>query len=149
MIVGEMAEWHSQVIPEIKKEGHTLATHSYSHPNVSAMPLAAGMLEIQHGIDAVRKVLGEDPAPFFRFPFLASTPADRLAVARKGLTPIGWNNLSLTDSLAPVAGHRKRGILITHDLQESILQALPPFLDQMEKYGYSAAVLVPPRTVRP
>lgn len=144
-MVGQMAEWHPDAAREVLKEGHTIGTHSYQHPMIPSMSLQAGMFEIDHGIAAVTQILGQKPAPFFRFPFLSSSPADRAAVAKQGLTAIGWNGLYEGSNLAPVNGHLKHGVLVTHDLQKDILTTLPVILKQMEQYGYTAVLLVPPK----
>src|SRR5450631_2373318 len=59
-------------------EGHTVAYHSFSHPMLDRMPVAAAQADIDRGIAAVDGALrgGAErrAAPFFRFPYFSSTP---------------------------------------------------------------------------
>ncbi len=143
-LVGQMAERQTRLVQELAARGHTIGTHTYNHPSLGgATSGASAMANIQRGFAAVEKALGEVPAMLFRFPYLASNSATRNAVAQAGIAHIGWNEISLTTNLAPVNGHLKRGVLITHDTKESCPSVLPRFLDQMERYGYTAVVLIP------
>jgi peptidoglycan-N-acetylglucosamine deacetylase len=144
-LAGMMAKTRPQIARDTLAEGHTIATHSYDHPNFTGISFAKALSEIKSGIDETRKALGIEPAPFFRFPYLASTPAERTELVKQGLTAVGWNSLSLSNSLAPVAGKLKRGILVSHDTQLTEQPLLEKFLKQMDQYGYTAVLLVPKR----
>jgi peptidoglycan/xylan/chitin deacetylase (PgdA/CDA1 family) len=142
-LCGMMAQIRPQIARDTLAEGHTIGTHSHDHPNFTGIPFAKALTELRTGIEETRKALGVEPAPFFRFPYLAATAAERAEVAKQGLTAVGWNNLSLSNSLKPVDGKLKRGILVSHDTQLSEQPLLEKFLNEMEQYGYTAVLLVP------
>ena len=72
-MVGKMARNFPDMVRRIHDAGHTIGTHSYSHPlTFHKMSLEKAQLEINEGIAAVASALGEGtgPAPFFRVPGL-------------------------------------------------------------------------------
>ena len=77
-LVGTMAQSNPELTRRIQREGHTIGTHSRSHPlTFDSMPVANAEREIDGGIDLVKAALGEQGqlAPFFRIPGLVrSTP---------------------------------------------------------------------------
>lgn len=87
-------------------EGHTIAHHSFAHPLLSHMSLAAADAEIERGIAAVERAAHGDAGakprtPFFRFPGFASSPALLERMRARGLVVFGadlwasdWNPMS-------------------------------------------------------
>lgn len=144
-LVGQMAATYPEIVREVAQAGHVIGTHSQKHPNFSGMSVPASLKEIRQGIQSVTLALGEPIAPYFRFPYLASNEANRKAVAAEGLAAMGWNNLWEGSKFAPRDGHLAKGILVTHDTHAKILTDLPRILDQMERYGYTAVLMVPPK----
>jgi peptidoglycan/xylan/chitin deacetylase (PgdA/CDA1 family) len=68
-LVGKMATTYPDVVRKIVAAGHTVGTHSQTHPlRLHKVPLAKAEQEISDGIASVTAVLGEPPAPFFRIP---------------------------------------------------------------------------------
>ena len=73
-LVGEMAREHPWLVRRIYNEGHTIGTHSETHPlglDRKAMPRIEH--EIDAGFESVRAAVGDDRAvaPYFRIPGLA------------------------------------------------------------------------------
>src|ERR1700678_3483368 len=70
-LVGEMARRHPDTVRKIEAAGHTIGTHSETHPlTFQRMPEAKAEYEIDAGIASVTAALkdGATPAPFFRIP---------------------------------------------------------------------------------
>src|ERR1700730_18864357 len=73
-LIGRNALAHPALARRELAEGHTVAYHSFSHPMLDPMPIAAAQADIDRGIAAVNGALfGQaDHAPaaaFFRFPY--------------------------------------------------------------------------------
>src|ERR1700704_73629 len=76
-LIGRNALDHPGLAQRELAEGHTVAYHSFSHPMLNRMPIAAAQSDIERGMAAVDAALhGHDApvTPFFRFPYFASTP---------------------------------------------------------------------------
>jgi Predicted xylanase/chitin deacetylase len=90
-VVGKNAEQHPHLITEILAQGHTLANHTHTHPAVTFW--CAGPRKIRREIDDCAQTLRSTetrPALFFRAPVGMVNPFIHPAVARRGLTLVGW-----------------------------------------------------------
>ena len=139
-------------------EGHTIAYHTFAHPLLNRMSVAAADAEIDRGITAVdRAVYGEagmqPRVPFFRFPGFAASPALLDHMAARGFVVFGadlwasdWNPMRPTQQLAltlqrlTAAG---RGIVLFHDTKSQTAAMLPAFLRALKARGYQVVHVVP------
>jgi len=139
-------------------EGHTIAYHSFSHPLLSRMSLAAADAEIDRGIAAVeRAVYGDVGAkprtPFFRFPGFASSPALLERMQARGLVVFGadfwasdWNRMSPAQELALTLARLEAahgGIVLFHDTKSQTAAMIPAFLRALKTRGYKVVHVVP------
>jgi peptidoglycan-N-acetylglucosamine deacetylase len=139
-------------------EGHTVAHHTYSHPLLDRMPIAAAEAEIDRGIGAVDTALygrvERDPAtPFFRFPGFASSPPLLDELARRRIAVFGadvwasdWNPMTAQQELALVMGRLEAaggGIVLFHDTKKATAAMLPAFLRELKRRGYTVVHIVP------
>jgi len=137
-------------------EGHTVAYHSFSHPMLDRMPIAAAQADIDRGIAAVETALHRPaerpPTPFFRFPYFASTPPlldwlerRRMVVFGADLWASDWNPMSPEQELALVLGRvdaSQGGIVLFHDTKAQTAAMLPPFLRALKTRGFSIVDVV-------
>ncbi|HEY1543198.1 MAG TPA: polysaccharide deacetylase family protein [Xanthobacteraceae bacterium] len=145
-------------------EGHTIGYHTFAHPLLNKMSLAAADAEVDRGIAAVdRAVYGdtkeasEHPAkphtPFFRFPGFAASPALLARMQARGLVVFGadlwasdWNPMTPQQELALIL-HRLdlagRGIILFHDTKSETARMLPAFLRAIKARGYHVVQVVP------
>jgi peptidoglycan/xylan/chitin deacetylase (PgdA/CDA1 family) len=139
-------------------EGHTIAYHTFAHPLLDRMSLAAADAEVDHGIAAVeRAVYGTSGAkprtPFFRFPGFASSPALLDDMQKRGLVVFGadlwasdWNAMTPEQELALIL-HRLDaaggGIILFHDTRAQTANMLPAFLRALKARGYKVVHVVP------
>jgi peptidoglycan/xylan/chitin deacetylase (PgdA/CDA1 family) len=139
-------------------EGHTIGHHTFTHPLLNRMSLAAADAEISRGIAAVeRAVYGETAAspktPFFRFPGFAASPALLDRVNARGLAVFGadlwasdWNPMSPGRELAIVLqrlGAAGRGIVLFHDTKAQTAAMLPGFLRALKARGFRVVHVTP------
>ena len=143
-------------------EGHTIAYHTFAHPLLSRMSLAAADAEVEHGIAAVeRAAYGTSGAkdtskphtPFFRFPGFASSPALLDDMEKRGLVVFGadlwasdWNAMTPQQELALLL-HRLdaagRGIILLHDTRAQTANMVPALLRALRARGYHVVHVVP------
>jgi peptidoglycan-N-acetylglucosamine deacetylase len=139
-------------------EGHTIGHHTFAHPLLSHMSLAAADAEVDRGIAAVeRAVYGDAGAkprtPFFRFPGFAASPALLDRMAARGLVVLGadlwasdWNPMSPGQELQLVLARLDAthgGIVLFHDTKSQTAAMLPAFLRALKAKGYRVVHVVP------
>jgi len=162
-LVGTMAQSNPELTRRIQREGHTIGTHSRSHPlTFDSMPVANAEREIDGGIELVKAALGEQGqlAPFFRIPGLArSTPVENALASRSlvtwsvDLVADDWHRGVTADDIATRALRRLeargRGILLLHDIHPATALAMPKILKGLKERGFRVVHVVPAAPGRP
>jgi peptidoglycan/xylan/chitin deacetylase (PgdA/CDA1 family) len=155
-MVGKMAQTFPAEARKVEAEGHTVGTHSFSHPlTFNKMSEDEAGAEIDKGIDAVATALGgrDEVAPFFRIPgFLTSTTTEA-ALASRGL--MTWSADIAADDWKRISGAelakrtiaaieaKGRGIVDLHDIHERTVEALPAILRELKLRGFKIVQIVP------
>jgi peptidoglycan/xylan/chitin deacetylase (PgdA/CDA1 family) len=158
-MVGRQALAHPDVVRHIHASGHTIGTHTQSHP-LYRMPPDRAEWEINAGIASVGAALGNSRAlaPFFRFPGLFRTvEAERYLRSRAiaawsvDVDSYDWKrtgpNQMLQHTLAQL-DTRRGGILLMHDVQPKTALMLPTLLAELKSRGYRIVQVVPRGTNR-
>jgi peptidoglycan-N-acetylglucosamine deacetylase len=159
-LVGKMATTYPDAVHKIVAAGHTVGTHSQSHPlKLHKVALAKAEQEINDGIASVTSVLGGPPAPFFRIPGLARTNAidgylgsQNLMTWSADFPADDWTKISpaqvYSRALSRMEAYGK-GILLLHDIQARTVEALPALLHEMKRRGFRVVHVVPATPDRP
>jgi peptidoglycan/xylan/chitin deacetylase (PgdA/CDA1 family) len=156
-LVGEMAQNNPALVKRIAKEGHTVGTHSRSHPlTFDRMPLPTAEEQIDGGISLVKAALGDDGklAPFFRIPgLLRANGVENLLASRHLVTwsvdavADDWHRGITADEIAKRALRRLEargsGILLLHDIHPATALALPAILRGLKQRGFRIVHVVP------
>ena len=158
--VGKMALAYPSVIREEMDRGHTVGTHTWSHPlNLKRLKLDAATAEIERGFAAVSAAAGQPVAPFFRFPGLSDSPS---MVAHLEERHVGTFTVDVVsndsfihdparltrETLAKVDANHG-GIILFHDIKPATAKALPAILDALAARGYSVVHIMPKVPVAP
>ena len=161
-IVGDMAKEYPAMVRRIADAGHTVGTHSMSHPlRFRALSVERGNAQIDNGIAATAAALGDagKVAPFFRFPGFGHTEAAHEHAAEQGLMVWGadfpaddWTRIGARE-VARRALHRLeakgKGILLLHDIHQRTVDALPTILAELKARGFRVVHVVPSSAERP
>jgi peptidoglycan/xylan/chitin deacetylase (PgdA/CDA1 family) len=157
-VIGENAVAHPELLRRERADGHTIGYHTWSHPLLDRVPPSVGEANIDHGIDAVERVLyrGEERAPltrFFRFPGLATSPTLLDHLAGRGIVTFGadlwasdWRLMTPDAELKLVLQRLNtagRGIVMFHDTKAQTAAMLPAFLDALREQNYRVVAVVP------
>jgi hypothetical protein len=155
-MVGEMAQMFPAEAKKVGTEGHTVGTHSFSHPfTFNKMSEVEAGAEIDKGIAAVASALGgrDEVAPFFRVPgFLTSTTTEAALASRAlmtwsaDITADDWKRISGAEvAKRAISGieAKGRGILVLHDIHERTVEALPTILTELKLRGFKIVQIVP------
>jgi len=156
MMVGQMAEAHPQVARDVARRGHTVGTHSLDHHKLTDLKDAAALEDIHSGQTVVGKVLaptGIEPAPFFRFPYLAGSSFVRTQLGQENIVVLDvdvdsedYRSESASAVMARTLARldqRGGGIVLFHDLHARTAQLMPEFLLALIQRGYRVVQLVP------
>jgi peptidoglycan/xylan/chitin deacetylase (PgdA/CDA1 family) len=161
-IVGRQARAYPAEVRKVYNEGHTIGTHSQTHPLIfTRLSIGAAEQEIDQGIASVSAALG-DPralAPFFRFPGLGRSHAIEAYLSSHGI--MTWSADFPADDWTHISGqevmrralerleHRGKGILLLHDIQPATALMLPQLLRELKERGYHVVQVVPAGPERP
>lgn len=157
-VLGRSAAANPGLVRRELAEGHTVGHHTYGHPLLNRMSLAAADAEIARGVAAVERAArggaSATPAtPFFRFPGFAASPpllerlaARRMVVFGADLWASDWNPMSPGQELKLILGRlgeAGRGIVLFHDTKAQTAAMLPALLRALKARGYRIVHVVP------
>lgn len=151
LMVGEMAQAHPAIAKKVVAAGHSIGSHTFSHPNLRTISFDRAMAEISKGNNAVAKAADTDVS-FFRFPYLADNAPLRHMLTQRGMVIMDVQIDSkdyFKDAPAVVASrtmdalrHRGSGIILMHDIHRRTAAMLPALLTQLGAEGYKVVRLV-------
>jgi hypothetical protein len=149
-----MALAYPRAVKDVLARGHTLGTHTWSHPlNLRALSLARAKDQIERGFAAVALAAGQPIAPFFRFPGLSDSDALLSHLQTLGIASFTVDVVSndsyigsverLTQRVLKETEARQGGILLFHDIKPATAKALPGILAELKARGFRVVHLTP------
>jgi peptidoglycan/xylan/chitin deacetylase (PgdA/CDA1 family) len=157
-LIGKPASEHPSMVRRIAAEGHTIGTHSWTHPSLAQIKPSEATDQITHGISAVEMALQGSATttpstPFFRFPGFQSTPATLDFLQSRGIVVFGtdlwasdWNQMTPKQELKLLTSRleaARKGIILLHDPKAHTAAMLPAFLRYLRENHYHVVHLVP------
>jgi peptidoglycan/xylan/chitin deacetylase (PgdA/CDA1 family) len=152
--IGKHAMWHPEILRQVAAAGHTIGSHTWSHPDLTKKTEQEAKDEIEKGLSAVHWALEGTPhAPFFRFPDLRHPP--------EMVTYLGTRNIAIfscdmdsfdfklrkpeqvVESVMSKLQKHGKGIILMHDFQHATSEAIPTILAQLKANGYHIVHMVP------
>jgi peptidoglycan/xylan/chitin deacetylase (PgdA/CDA1 family) len=170
--IGRNADALPQIARREVLDGHTVAHHTWSHPQPTLRYLpggdAAARADILRGMISVEKAAygrdfgGGEPnepkdlkleAPFFRFPGFADTPdlrswfaANDVGIFGVDLWASDWIKMTPEEELKLVMGrldrNGHRGMLLMHDNHPWTAAMVPMLLSELKAKGYKVVHMV-------
>jgi peptidoglycan/xylan/chitin deacetylase (PgdA/CDA1 family) len=161
-LIGRNAEANPDLVKREIREGHTVGSHSWSHPAATLRGLSesAARAEITKGMNAVDMAGwgetgpdGKPHVPFFRFPGFADTAPLLQFLKEKGVAVFStdiwaedWRPMSPQAQLRYLLNRLERagrGIILLHDIHPQTVAMLPDFLRALKERGYKVVHIVP------
>lgn len=162
-IIGSQAKANPEGVRKLVAAGHTVGTHSMSHPlTFDRMPIEKAEAEINGGIEWTSAAM-TDPskqlAPFFRIPGLMRAEGVERHLISRGIQVWSadfpaddWRHVP-SDRVYQLAMQRLeakgKGILLLHDIQARTVAALPKIIRDLKARGYRIVHVVPATADRP
>jgi peptidoglycan/xylan/chitin deacetylase (PgdA/CDA1 family) len=161
-LVGEQARANPDGVRKLAAAGHTIGTHSQTHPlTFQKMPVEDAAKQINDGIASATAALSDPTviAPFFRVPGLLRAERVEEYLAGQGLQV--WSADFLADDWHRISSQRVydlamkrleahgKGILLLHDIHARTAAALPKILHEMKARGYKIVQVVPATLQQP
>jgi peptidoglycan/xylan/chitin deacetylase (PgdA/CDA1 family) len=152
-MVGIMALADPAMVKEVARQGHTIASHTWSHANLQRLTPLKARAEIEMGFSGVQQALGAPIAPFFRFPYLRDTAFSLGYLQSRQLSAFSIDVDSkdyLTRDPATVRERvlrelaaRRKGVILFHDIHASTASALPGLLAEIKARGFRIVHIKP------
>ncbi len=158
--VGRMALAYPATVRDVLARGHTLGSHTFSHPyHLPSMKPDAARAEVERGLAAVATAAGAPIAPFFRFPGLSDSASLLEQLQRRRIATFSVDVVSndsfisdpqqlVSRTLAEVEANGG-GIILFHDIKTVTAKALPHILSRLADKGYKVVHLVPALPAEP
>jgi peptidoglycan-N-acetylglucosamine deacetylase len=139
------------LVREVAAAGHTIANHTWSHPDLAPLAPVTVAGQIDRATDAIHKVTGRKPA-MFRAPYGAWSPAVLAQCARTGMTPLDWSvdprdwsRPGVASIVANILRNTRTGsIILEHDgggNRSQTVAALKIALPRLQDAGYHFTTL--------
>jgi peptidoglycan/xylan/chitin deacetylase (PgdA/CDA1 family) len=148
-VLGERIENHPEILQRLLDQNHSLAGHTYSHPDLSRRTFDSAVEEIEHGFDTIEEAVGNQ-WPLFRFPYGARTNRLMDYLVQRNTHHFFWNVDTLDwkkrdpEELLNYAIRQTerngRGIILFHDIHPQTIAIMPAFLRKLKQNNYKIVV---------
>ena len=139
-VLGECVEQHPEVLQRAAREGHEIANHSWSHPQLNKMSDEAVRSQLRRTDDAIKAVTGKRPT-LFRPPYGAITARQKKWIHDEfgyqtilwDVDPLDWKEpgpMTVTNRILKET--RPGSIVLSHDIHRGTIDAMPSTLEQLQ-----------------
>lgn len=148
-VVGQNAAEYPDILRRAAVEGHEIASHTWSHPQLTRLSAAAFAAQIDKTNAAIKAAIGHNPA-VMRPPYGATNAnLDRrlnrewgLKVILWDVDPLDWKYRNAARVQRTILEQVKPGsIVLSHDIHASTVAAMPGTLDALIARGYKFATV--------
>jgi peptidoglycan/xylan/chitin deacetylase (PgdA/CDA1 family) len=142
--VGQCVAEFPEIARRIVDEGHEIANHSWSHPQLSAMSEASVRDQLEKTHQAIKQATGVAPK-MFRPPYGAFTQRQRnwanavygYRIILWDVDPLDWKIRNASHVESEILKQTVPGsIILSHDIHKSTVDAMPATLDALLAKGY-------------
>ena len=148
-VVGQNAAEYPEILKRAVREGHEIANHSWSHPNLGKMSDEGVRRELQKTDDAIVAATGKRPT-LLRPPYGSLTVNQRRWIHDEfgyriiiwDVDPLDWKRPGPSVVTARILKETKAGsIILVHDIHAPTIEAMPATFDQLVKKGFKSVTV--------
>jgi peptidoglycan/xylan/chitin deacetylase (PgdA/CDA1 family) len=148
-VVGQNAADHPDILKRAVREGHEIANHSWSHPNLGKMSDEAARREVQKTDDAIVAAIGKRPT-LLRPPYGSITARQKrwmhddfgYRIIIWDVDPLDWKRPGPSVVTSRILKETHAGsIVLAHDIHPPTLEAMPATFDQLDAKGFKSVTV--------
>ena len=143
-LIGENVAENPEIVAREVREGHEVANHSWSHPNLGKMSDDGVRGQLRRTDDAIRSAVGSSPT-------LMRPPYGSISVRQKkwinqefgykivlwDVDPLDWRRPGANVVCNRIVKNTRAGsIILAHDIHPGTIEAMPCVLNQLEAKGF-------------
>ena len=143
-VVGQCVAEYPEILKRAAREGHEIASHSWSHPNLGKMSDEAVRNELRKTDDLIKATIGVRPTNM-RPPYGSITPRQKgwihdefgYRVIIWDVDPFDWKRPGSAVVTSRIVNQAKPGsIILAHDIHPATVEAMPETFDQLLAKGF-------------
>jgi peptidoglycan/xylan/chitin deacetylase (PgdA/CDA1 family) len=143
-VLGEMVAEHPEILARAAREGHEIASHSWSHPNFAKMSQESIRSQLQRTDDEIKSATGKRPT-LFRPPYGSITEREKHWIHDQfgydiilwDVDPFDWKRPGPAVVRNRIVKETRPGsIVLSHDIHPGTIEAMPSTLDELEAKGF-------------
>jgi len=143
-VIGENVAEHPEIIARAAREGHEIANHSWSHPNLGKMSDESVRRQLQQTDDAIKNATGKRPT-LMRPPYGSITAREKRWIHNEfgydiilwDVDPYDWRRPGPAVVRARILKETRPGsIVLSHDIHPGTIEAMPSTFDELEAKGF-------------
>ncbi|HMG05341.1 MAG TPA: polysaccharide deacetylase family protein [Chthoniobacterales bacterium] len=148
-VVGQNAADHPDILRRALREGHEIANHSWSHPNLGKMSDEAVRRELQKTDDAIAAAIGKRPT-LLRPPYGSITAHQKRWIHDEfgyriiiwDVDPLDWKRPGPSVVTSRILKETHAGsIVLSHDIHPPTIEAMPAIFDQLDRKGFKSVTV--------
>jgi peptidoglycan/xylan/chitin deacetylase (PgdA/CDA1 family) len=147
-MIGKNVDAFPDSVKKVRDEGHEIANHSYTHPQLGKMPEDKVRTEIERCQESIEKASGIRPV-WFRPPYGSFTSKqnkiaadNHLSVVMWSVDPFDWKKPGPPVVTQRVLAQSNPGsIILLHDIHKQTAEAVPAILDGLLERDYTFATM--------
>ena len=143
-VLGEMVAEHPEILARAVREGHEIASHSWSHPNLGKMSQEGVRSQLQRTDDEIKGATGARPT-LFRPPYGSITERQKrwihdefgYAIILWDVDPLDWKRPGPAVVRNRILKETRPGsIVLSHDIHPGTIEAMPSTFDELAAKGF-------------
>jgi peptidoglycan-N-acetylglucosamine deacetylase len=143
-VLGEMVAEHPEILARAAREGHEIASHSWSHPNLAKMSQEGVRSQLQRTDDVIKNATGARPT-LFRPPYGSITEREKKWIHDEfgydiilwDVDPLDWKRPGPAVVRSRILKETRPGsIVLSHDIHPGTIEAMPSTFDELQAKGF-------------
>jgi peptidoglycan/xylan/chitin deacetylase (PgdA/CDA1 family) len=143
-VLGELVAEHPEIVARAAREGHEVASHSWSHPNFAKMSQENVRSQLQRTDDAIKNAIGKRPT-LLRPPYGSITEREKQWIHDEfgydiilwDVDPLDWKRPGPAVVRNRILKETRPGsIVLSHDIHPGTIEAMPSTFDELEARGF-------------
>ena len=148
-LIGENAAENPEIVAREAREGHEIANHSWSHPNLAKMSEDSVRSQLRRTDDAIKNAMGKSPV-LMRPPYGSITPHQKKWINQEfgykivlwDVDPLDWRRPGSAAVCNRIVRNTRAGsIILAHDIHPGTTEAMPCVLKELEEKGFKFATV--------